>query len=292
MKHQIFNKLRLILIEDKGKFTLYRTDSDITLEREKLLHMKAVDFIPANSTYIAVYPDCRLIVTDEAVFSLDGKILVSCNHKEVSLTSKLQITEIKIGHSQSGSGRLILWNGQKILLQTDYQKIVENEFYIAVELKKQWQVYDRQGVLKCTICPLLDEDIRLIGHFMVISGIGNHDLYSLKSGILLCSKKNIVLCSAIDDFAVCSTLNHRVEIYYCGKWQHLDNVSCFDLIDDLGLFYTQVNDKYYLYSYAKAEPVLHDEFPTGLDFVSYDSQSATLFLQAGEQRLILPFNNL
>ena len=287
MKHQIFTDLKLILIENKGKFSLCRIENSAEDEsaQPKLL---PVEFIPEQSNRIIVYPECRLIVTDATVFSLDGRTIAHCSYKNVDIFHKLGNHVILITDScNKKCGQLILWDGSQVILDIEYQQYIEDDHYFAVYLQNQWQIYDWQGCLCKMSDPIVGEDICLKGYFLIENGIGNHELYSLKRGLRLRQKQNVVLCSSHDDFAVCADLSHKLEIYCRGEWHYLDNVSFFGLIDDLKLFYVQINGKYYLYHYHTLQPVLNDTFPQGFDFVSYDPQSQTFLIRSGKRTSVL-----
>lgn len=286
MKHQIFNKLKLVLIENKGKFTLYRSDTPL-LGQKELSQLKAVDFIEENADYIAVYPECNIIVAKETLYSVNGQKIATCAGNDIKIISQKGIYTIMSDSAHAQNGCLIMWNTHKVLLRIEYQKFIADKFYFAAYADKKWYVYDWKGNLRNADYLIDDDDIIIKGHFLIKSGIGNHELYSLKHGILLRQKQNIIMCSKTDDFALCASLNHRLEIFYRGGWRYIDNVDFFKLLDDIKLFCIQRDKKYYLYSYPRLKPVMTDDFPCGLDFVSYDEQSHTLLLKSDSRTFII-----
>ncbi len=285
MKHRIFYQQRLVLFENKGKYTLYKRAKQIPRKGE-LKQLQAVDFIPENADYIAVYPECGLIVANEALYSVNGEKIAACPLNGIQISSKHGVHIIMTDTSSCRHKHLILWDGTKSLLNVEYQKFVESDFYFAVYDKK-WSVYDWKGHLKNKDYQIADDDIRIEGHFLIKTSAGNHELYSLKQGQLLKRKQNVIMCSKTDDFALCASLNRRVEIFHRDGWYCLNDITFFGLLEDIKLFYVQQEDKYYLYRDSRLEPFLEHEFPEGFDFVSFDEQTQTLIVKSAGKTFII-----
>ena len=286
MKHRIFYPLKLVLIENKGKFTLYKSETPIPHTGE-LAQLQAVDFIRENADYIAVYPECGLIIADSLLYSVQGQKITDYPLDGIQICSKQGIYILTFASSTYPSNHLLLWDGLKVLLSVKYQKYIESDFYFAVYADKKWSVYDWEGHLKNGNYPLAGEDISIEGHFLVNGSAGNHDLYSLKYGQLLRQKQIVVLCSKTADFAVCASSSHRLEVFDDGVWHYLDDFTFFNLLDNINMFCIQQGDKYYLYRYPRLRPFLSRKFPQGLDFVSYDEQTQTLIVKSSGKSFVI-----
>ena len=162
---------------------------------------------------------------------------------------------------------------QKITHNIKIVKLLHNDKYIAV-LCKKWSFFDTKGNLVMTI-DRSTPDIRLGNDMVVMDEVGNHTLYSLKTGECLMSTQQIVKISSCCNFAIGVDLKRKATIYHDGKISYLFGVSYVDLVDEAQLFYVCYDEaaSYVIYDYHHL-----NIFNEGAVIISYSKENHTLLV--------------
>ena len=275
MKHQIDYDNHLLVIENEGKFRLF----EYQCSKEQTVLFPA-PFLSEPQDYMRIYSKQNLLVAKDSIYTLQGKVLIE------SLFTKAEIADLGdscliITTHNDTLDSVILWNGYKILWQSNPQKIVRNDKYAAVFECGSWSVIDANGKIPCPGLTITTEHIKIIGNFLIVdSAIGCHDVYSLKERKYIFHNQQIVKISRTENFILSVNLKQEATVYYNKEINKLQNVAYVELIDEANLFYVQYsqNNNYTVYQYnANLIPFAKDA-----EIVSYDKQHKHLLIYDAE----------
>ena len=266
MKHKSFPNGLLVFSDDRGArlFKIECTDN-----KRKLC---AVDFLPTSQKFIEVYPEHNLIVTSDSLYTLQGELIL-CENFDLADIICFPQNLLICAKSQYGKIRILMWNGKEITRDIMAKKLLHNDKYIAV-LCKNWNFFDIEGKLVLTI-DRSTPDIRMGNDIVAFDEIGNHSVYSLKTGECVMQRKQIVEISSWCSFAIGVDLQRKATIYCEGNISYFFEVSFIGLVDEAQLFYV---------CYGKSKSyVIYDcknlkIFAEDADIISYDKESHTLLI--------------
>lgn len=281
MNYNFISQANLLVVEKEERFSLYKIDLRGTAE--------AVSWAQ-NQKKIDIYPEYNLLVLQNQIRSFDGSKITDVNHSEIKILPMSKCALIQETRSPQAFD-LIVWDGAKIIRRFhDCSDIRYNDEYFAVvqaELSEEgsrWMIYRKNG--KLIDCPnaFISNDIRLIGNFLIIDGLGNHSLYWLKKSQLIKDEQQKIVVSPYEDFAMCCSITGKISVFYQNQWRLLEEkADDFGLVaDDLGMYYLLKNGKYYIYLF-NGKPFLKVLYPDGIDFIGYDEEKMTLMLFSNEK---------
>ena len=280
MKHQFFYKRQLLLMEKEGKIMLYHFPL-CGNEMSKMSALEPVEFIGAPQKRILLDDDAGLLVTDEDIYTLDGeKLLHAPNLTNIKIERRNVITAIQADNEVEKCKEFILFLDKTLLLHEKCKEIRQSRFYFALLKNDEWGIYDWCGNIKNIKYPLLygKDELCIRGRFLIKTGMVKHELYSLTEEKVIRTDQNVILCSEVHNFAICASLGSDLQVYSNGQWYNFADVTFFDIIDDIAVFYMQKDGKYYVFGYNGGIHACSVEggLSNGVDFVSYDAQSRTV----------------
>ncbi|MBR1601694.1 MAG: hypothetical protein IJ677_09005 [Alphaproteobacteria bacterium] len=237
----------------------------------------AVDFLPTSQKFIKIYPEHNLIVTPDSLYTLQGELIL-CENIDLADIIYFPHNLLICAKSQHEKIRILMWNGKEITHDIMVEKLLHNDKYIAA-LCKNWNFFDVEGK------PILTIDrstpyIRMGYDLVVFDEIGNHNVYSLKTGECIMQSQQIVEISSWCNFAIGVDLKRKATIYCEGNISYFFEVSFIGLVDEAQLFYV---------SYGKSKTyVVYDcknleFFAENADIISYDEESNTLLIASPPQ---------
>lgn len=285
MKQKLYKSVGLLSIEEKGKFMLYKLPKDFDESKSFALH--TLPFLTEPQITLDVYPEANLIVTQDRIFTLDGRIVMEYNGDsvQVELVSDKWMIIQDSHYDNDVRYRITLWDGFK-----DYDYIwgryfMRSNTYFAVYTlgDKVWRVFTYDGACVLNI-DHADAEFILDGFFLISASAGNHSIYtlipketpeSLEHAVFL--KQPLIMNSKYDDFAVCANIRGEVTAYYHGKYFKYGRVESIDLYDRACIFSLKINGRYFLYHF-NGERYGENICPFGADAVAYDCEHHSLLI--------------
>ncbi len=288
MKQKLFTQCGLLRLTDGGKSRLFkvRNNYDVTS-----FELEPLAFLPEPQTVIEVYPQANLIMTQDTLFTLDGKIVLHNDRDKISVipinsleTNKWMILQDSM-HDNDTRYRLTFWDGAT---EYDYiwgRYLLKSDKYFATYTSgdRRWCVYAYDGKL---ILDVENEsaDMKICGDFFIAQSIGNHSSYSLKQLSTgkaekrrVFKQQQLIMCSTNQDFAIGANLQGIAQTYYQGIYREYGKVEMIELYDKAGLFTVKRNGKYFLYHY-NGEVFATNICPCGADYVAYDETNNTVLI--------------
>ncbi|MBQ8482124.1 MAG: hypothetical protein IJ532_06285 [Alphaproteobacteria bacterium] len=266
MKHKSYSNGLIVISDERGDRLLKIESAD---ERKQL---GAVDFLPTPQKFIKIYPEHNLIITPDNLYTLQGNSVISGNFElsDITVFSRNLLICSKINGEKK---RVLIWNGADITRDTTVVKLLRNDKYIAA-LHDNWNIFDIEGKHILTIGSSAP-DIRLGNDCVVIDEVGNHTVYSLKTGRCIMHNQQIVKISSWCDFAIGVDLQRKATIYCEGNISHFFEVSYIELADEAQLFYVRYgkSDSYVVYDYHTLKILAED-----VNLISYDEEDDTLLI--------------
>lgn len=275
MKQKLFANCGLLLIENEGRSRLYKVPQQV---ENCAFELTPMQFLSEPQASIDVYPECNLIVTPDALFTLDERLVLSREHGNIEIVPADKNWLIIQSYPQENDCHfhVLFWNGREITDEYKGQKLVRNDRFLALYTKKGkfWKAYSNNGELLLQT-EKESANIELCGHFMVTNAVGNHTVYSLKSRNCLFTNQQLILCSFYSDFVVCANLQGEVQTYYNGKTTQLGKAEYVEIFDRAGLFCLQQKDGYFLYRFSG------DDYASySYEGVAYDAENNSLLLNS------------
>lgn len=280
MKQKYFEKCGLILIDDEGKLRLYKVPEH---EKGQPFQLKMMQCLSEPQTSVEVLPECNLIITQDALFTLDEQFVMQRESGKISVLPVENAWLILLDRSREDDHRyqLIFWNGKKVCGNLSGQKLVKNDDFFALYTKadKCWDVYNQTGKSVLHI-EGVGSNVELCGHFLITHAVGNHAVYSLLTKCCLFSRQQLILCSAIDDFVICANLQGDIRTYYRGQHCRQNAAAFITMFDEAGLFCLRRYGKNFLYRF-NGEAYARELYPEGVDMAAYDEENNSLLLADG-----------
>lgn len=268
MDFKLFPDFQLVLVENNGKYTLYHLEGD---EDGNIAQMTPLEDIPTDSAP-RVEIELELIFTDAGVFDFDGKKVSDFSHSKFSIHKLYGDRNYLI--VDTNCSEILLLNGCRIVLHTATKSVKRSKRYIAFTADGEWQIHRYNGICVALSQPIPEDNRLFLGDSLVACGTpGNYRLYSLYDKEILCDKQNVICCSPVQHFAICSELaGKKANIFYNGYWKSFDNVDEFTIVNDTHrLFALRRNGKYFVYNYdGTPDTDLANKYPEGMDFVSFN----------------------
>ena len=268
MDFKLFQDSMLVLVENNGKYTLYHIEGD---DDGNIAQLIPLEDIPTDSAP-RVEVELGLIFTKAGLFNLEGQKVSDFSH------TKFSIHKLHGEHNylivDTDCTELLLLNGNRIVLATETKTVKRSKRYVAFTADGEWQIYRYNGLKISFAYPIPAEHKMFLGDSLVACGTpGNYRLYSLYNKEVLCDKQNLICCSPVQHFAICSKLaGKKADIFYNGYWKSFDNVEEFTIVNDAHrLFALRRNGKYFVYNYdGTPDTDLANKYPEGMDFVSFN----------------------
>ena len=284
MKQKLFKKCGLFKLTDGGKSRLLkvRSISENTFETEPISDLSE------PQTILDVYPDANLIVTQDKLLTLDGKVVLQHNKAKLSIEpvgNKWMITQDSLQDNDVRYS-ISFWDGSKDYDFIFGRYLLKADKYFAVYTSgdRCWLFYQYDGNLVLVLYNT-ESDMKIYGDFLMAVGIGTHSLYSLLPQCdahakehCIFRQKSLILCSSHTDFALSANLQGIIQTYYCGKFSEFGQAQMVELYDFPELFCIKRDGKYFLYQFNGAE-FAEDICPNGADSVSYDKEDKTLLIE-------------
>lgn len=285
MEYNYFNDAKLLVLENNDKRSLYRVYESHNVEPLNWAQ---------NQKRLEVYPEYNLVVTDSAFYQINGKrVMTHVEKDEVSFIPMKNNLLVKLDNFRIS---LFWWNGHKVInTLPQCKEVYYNEDYVVAKTEKDsavefagWIVYDDAGreVLRLQFS---DCDVKLVGNFLIVDGLGHHDVYHLLTGWLMIEEQQRIVASPYDDFMMCCPISGNLQVWSHGKWlEDFGEVEDFGLLsEDLGVFYTIQNGKYHLYTFD-GKPFLNAIYPDGVDYVGYNADDmSTIIINNSKARFFM-----
>lgn len=268
MEFKLYENAGLVAIEQNGKFSLCAY-IDVEDEDEKGA-LIALDFAQEVSS-LEVYENCALVVTPEAVFSYVG---------EKILEKSAPISIVKAGHhalistpdNKGAYGkRLVVWDGEKVVLNTSCSDFRYSNRYLALKYKSIWSLFKIDGT-PIDEGAFVADDIEICRDLVVTKRLARHGLYSIKKKAFLKENQTKVVASKECNLALCAKIGEdAINVYSAGRWHTIPEVDEFDLVKGMEhLFYVKRGKKYLVYEDDMTRFMQH-MYPNGVDFVAYNN---------------------
>lgn len=268
MKFLLFRSAGLVALK-QNKWSLY---SYVHAEDGKKASLLPLNFAQ-NVDSLMVYEDLNIVTTPEGVFSTSGQVIfkqdtIPSEHKMIGVGNNHLLI---VAESKGRTGmQLIVWDGEKVCLNVSCTGYTYSKSYLALKFGHIWRLYDINGTLIDDVVFKAD-DVEIHGRFLVINGLANHDLYSIKERKFLKLNMLKVVCSNTNDLALCADISNKVlNVWSSGKWYEIADAEDFGVIEGLEhLFYVKRKGKYFLYT-SSFKPFMEHSYPDGMDFVAYN----------------------
>ena len=282
-EQQLFKGIGLLRITEGSKFRLLKIPK---VTNGDSFEVAPFPFLPDPQTSLDVYPEAGLIVTQDTLMTIDGKIILNHEnaHFEVELVSDkwMIIEDMKLDNDIRY--RITFWDGEKESGYICGRKILRSEKYFAVYTAHDsvWRVYtyDRRKVLELEHT---EKDMHLKGDFFLFEGVGHYVAYTLASKESSAEEKcvfnhqQLILCSIYMEFALCSDIRGNIRTYHQGKYTDFGKVEEVDLYDKAGIFVIRRNGRYFLYKF-NGDVFADNICPYGADKVAYNQDDNTLLI--------------
>lgn len=282
MIQQLFRNLGLLLVTE-GKssqlFSISKASDD-----DKAFVAEVLPFLPDPQVFLKIYPEARLIVTQDKLMTLEGKIILQYEKAKLSVelvSDKWLIIEDTLADSDIRY-RITFWDGQNENSNIYGKHFLRNHKYIAVYTSSDhgWRVltYDGKSVLKIKNVGM---DMRICGDFLLTSSVGNYTAYGLdeknNNGRPVFENQQLILCSNWDDFILCSNIQGYVQTYYRGKYKKIGKLDSIELFDRAGVYVVKKNGRFFLYKF-NGKPVAANICPYGADKVAYNQDENSILI--------------
>ena len=284
MQQKLFNSCGLLRITNSGKSNLYKVPENISQEPFEL---ETLPYLPEAQSVLEVYPEANLLLTQEALMTLDGKIILQQEHNKISVVpigKKWMIVQDSMQNNDLRY-RIMFWDGTKEREYIWGRFLIYSEKYLAVYTSgdKRWCVYSYDDAL------VLDVDQEqaqadICGDFLVTESIGNYAVYSLRKQDSFYAKEHcifahqqLIIPSAYANFVLCANLQSVVQVYFEGVYSEYGKAEMIELYDRAGLFTLKRGGKFFLYR-LNGESYGENICPCGADLVAYDEDENTLLI--------------
>ena len=285
VQQQLFTECGLLRITEDGKSRLYSIPTDLTDDCSFEPHV--LPFLSEPQTVLEVYPEANLIITQDSMFTLDGKIVQQNSKEKISISPVGDEWMIVRDSHQDNDLRfqITFWDGKA---ERDYiwgRYLLKDDKYLAIFTSgdHRWLVYQYDGTLVLDIADA-DAEMMICGDFFVTHGIGSHAIYSLKKQDsplaeqhCVFRRQQLVMCSTHEDFALCANLQGQVQTCYRGQYRDLGKAEMVDLYDRADLFIIKRNGRYFLYRLDGTE-FAQNICPFGADMAAYNPDENSLLI--------------
>ena len=262
MEYKIFEATGMVAMEKNEKWGLF------------LFQEEKGELVPAsfaqNLQFLEVYEKQNLVVTPEGVFTLFGEKVVEYDGKaEIVTTPIFTLIVTKGGRYELN---IVIWNGEKILLQmscTDYR---HSDKYIALKYGTIWSLYHLDGEL-IEEAAFDSDEVEIHRDFVVTLDFGKQGLYSLRENKFLKKNQIKILCSDSADLVLSAEIgNKMLNIYSYGRWHAIPIEDEFGFVDGLDhIFYLKRGKKFFVYD-EDVHRFMRHLYPDGVDFVSFNNR--------------------
>lgn len=285
MKQTYYEQCGLVLIEDERKSRLYKVENQPEAMTFKLSPLKNFEDYCDS---IKVYPQCNLIISSRGVYTLDGTLIIPRSGSEVTLYPAGKSWVIVLDYKQDTDTRYcaMWWNGNQKFVFAFGNRLYTDNNYFALYIKRDrcWNVYTAGGSLVLETERCEGEGAEICGNFMIVHAIGNHTLYNLRQSFRYTIQsanifgfQQLILCSAHDDFAICSDLKGVIKSYYRGDRAEFEHADYIELFDFASLFGLKRGNKFFLYRFD-GQPFKLEENLNEVDFVAGNEEQKTLLI--------------
>ena len=284
VEQKLFTMVGLLRMTEGGKSRLLRISKG---ESPDTFDASELPFLSGPQDVLDVYPEANLIVTQDKLMTIDGRIIFEHDkaHITVELVSdKWMIIEDMLVDSDSRY-RITLWDGARECCCFFGRYILRSEKYLAVYTVHDclWRVYlyDGRQVLEIHNP---EKDMVISGDFLLLEGLGSHAAYALaeigetsSDDKCIFSNQQLILCSSYENFALCCDLQGVVRTYFRGQYHDFGRVESVDFYDHAGVFSIQRNGRYFLYRLS-GTPFAENICPYGANAIAYDRDENTLLI--------------
>ena len=267
-----------MVLENDGKHSLYRVEDNQSIEPLKWAQ---------DQKRLELYPEYNLVITDDWIYTLDGDAVLSgIKRNKISFAQMQRRLLVKsVSEDKSGADIYVFWwdGYKKGNGAFSHNMVLYNEKYVVCNNGcygpdgPSWEVYTDIGK-KVDIGKIGNCDVNLVGDFLVVEGMGQKKVYNLKLKKCLKDQQQWIVPSPYANFVMCCSISGGLQTYYRGRWKKHGNIENFGLLsEELGIFYVVKNGKYFLYTFEN-KPFLNTLYPSGLDFVAYNSEDMSCVL--------------
>lgn len=282
-EQKLFKDVGLLRITEGARFRLLQIPKGTQGDS---FEVAPFPFLPDSQPVLDVYPEANLIVTQDTLMTLDGKIILNHEnaHFEVELVSDMWMIIEDMRIDNDIRYRITFWNGKEESGYICGRKLLRSEKYFAVytACDSMWTVYtyDRRKVFELEHA---EKNMHLKGDFFLVEGLGHYVAYTLasKAGSVeekcVFNHQQLILCSNYMEFALCSDIQGNTKIYHQGKYADFGKVEEVDLYDKAGIFVVRRNGRYFLHKF-NGDTFADNICPYGADKVAYDQNENTLLI--------------
>lgn len=258
MEYKIFEATGMVAMEKNEKWGLF------------LFQEEKDELVPAsfaqNLQFLEVYEKQNLVVTPEGVLTLFGEKVVEYDGKaEIVTTPIFTLIVTKGGRYELN---IVIWNGEKILLQTSCTDYRHSDKYIAFKYGTIWSLYHLNGEL-IEEAAFDADDVEIHRDFVITLDYGKQELYSLRENQFLKKNQIKILCSDNADLVLSAEIgNKMLNIYSYGRWHAMPIEDGFGFVDGLDhMFYIKRGKKFFVYD-DDMHRFMRYLYPDGVDFIS------------------------
>ncbi len=285
VEQRLFESVGLLRLTDGGKSRLFRVPK---ASSEEEFVISPIPYLSEPQSLLEVYPEAGLIVTQDLLMTIDGRIILEHERAKISIelvSDRWMIVEdMQIDNDERY--RITLWDGKEESGYLRGKYMLRTEKYLAVYTKQDrlWRVFMYDGRQELEVQGL-DKDVEINGDFLLVKGIGSYTAYTLSETEVndkpeqrcIFSHKPLVLCSSYVNFALCSDMQGNVQTYYYGEYKNFSRVEEINLYDHANIFSIKRGGRYFLYK-LNGEPFAENICPYGADMIAYNQDEKTLLI--------------
>ncbi len=296
MKQTYYEQCGLVLMEDERKSRLYKVENQPNTLTFKLT---PAEKFPDEYDYLEVHPQNNLIITPRGIYTLDGTLVLPRSGADVKLYRVGSLCLIVLDYKHNCDTRycVMWWNGRQKYLFAFGSRLILNENYVALYIQRDsyWTVYNISGCMVLETERGESDNIEIRGDFMMVHAVGNHTLYNLRHSFRysiqsanVFGHQQLILCSAHDNFAICSDLSGVIKSFYNDNYTEFERADYIELFDFASLFCLKRGKKFYLYRFD-GQPFKCDLDFSRVDFIAGNDEQKTLLIGMGENYRQLKF---
>lgn len=280
MEEKFYKDEGLLLLKQENHCKLLKVAWDNTVKG--VLRWNVIKTLLQNQLFIKVYPEEKLIVASSGTYDFDGNLLCDSSAKDVKIVCR-GLFKLLVFQQGNMTNAVLLYK-QAVLLRESCDDVVTAKKYFAIYSSKngghRWYVYNYRGRLMNEDFLPMCRTIKLCGEFLVVSGIGNYNIYSMYRRKVVRQGQFMVLCDKDEKFILTLNLQGTAEVF-TGKWCRYPHVEGVGIVDGASLYFLQKNKRKYLYD-SQGRLLEFRDAVNGVDDIAYDQEKNQLLAMVGK----------